>query len=146
MRRFLASAWYPLCISLVLTGVTIGAYILLQPSGDDIGNSQIQNIARQAAWGIGPVFGLATFILAGLLNLLRRIVRLRRVPLLHPVIVLLSVAPWLFLSWQLTGEPRYTPIARAIIDFAARELLWGSLVACMLTVLLSIPLFFSEKK
>ncbi len=146
MRRFLASAWFPLVICLVFAAVTAGAYAGLQPSGEDIGNSEIQKIAMIAAWGIGPVAALLSLILAGILNLIRRIVRLRKVAILHPVVVLLSIAPWLVFSWQVTGEPRYTPIARAVIDFAARELLWGSLVACLLTIVLSIPLLFPAKK
>lgn len=146
MRRFLASAWFPFAICLVFAAVTAAAYAGLQPSGDDIGNSEIQRIARIAAWGIGPLAGGLSMLLAAILNLLRRLVRLRKIELLHPLVVLLSIGPWLILSWILTDEPRYTPIARAVIDFAARELLWGSLIACLLTILLSIPLFFPAKK
>lgn len=146
MRRFLASAWFPFFISLVFAGVTVAAYAVLQPNGEDIGNSELQRIATIAGWAIGPVAGLLSLIVAGILNVIRRIVRLRKVRLLHPLVVLLSVGPWLVLSWQLTEEPRYTPIARAVIDFAARELLWGSLIACALTLILSIPLLFPTQK
>lgn len=146
MRRFLASAWFPVLICFVFAAITTAAYAGLQPSGDDIGNSEIQRIARIAAWGIGPLAGILSMFLAAILNLIRRIVHLRKVPFLHPLVVLLSVGPWLVFSWILTDEPRYTPIARAVIDFTARELLWGSLVACLLTILLSIPLFFPTKQ
>ncbi len=146
MRRFLATAWFPFLICLVLAAVTAAAYAGLHPTGEDIGNSELERISTLAAWGIGPIAGLLSLILAGILNLIRRLVRARKIAFLHPVVVLVSVGPWMIFSWQLTGEPRYTPIARAVIDFAARELLWGSLVAVLLTIILSIPLLFPAKK
>ncbi len=146
MRRFLASAWFPFSMCLVFAGVSVAAYVGLDPTGDDIGNGQILKIAGIAAWGIGPVAALLSWLGIAILNLVRRIIRIRRVGLLHPVVVLIGIGPWLVFSWILTGEPRYTPVARAVIDFAARELLWGSLVACVLTIVLSMPLLFRKKK
>jgi hypothetical protein len=146
MRRFLASAWFPFLMCLVLAGVAALAYAVLQPSGEAIGNSDVENITKLAAWGIGPVFGLLSLLVIGVLNVIRRVVRLRKVSWLHPLVVLLGIAPWVVFSWVLLDEPPYTPIANAVKDFAARELLWGSLVACLLTLLLSIPLLFPAKK
>jgi|GEM_PF-3400719 len=146
MRRFLASAWFPFLAAVVLAGVSVAAYAVLQPTGEDIGNSDIQKYAKIGGWAVGPLFGLLSLLIASILNLIRRIVRIRKVSLLHPVVVLLSVGTWLVFSWQLTDEPRFTPIARAVIDFLARPLLWGSLAAVVLTILLSIPLLFPSKK
>ncbi len=146
MRRFLSTALFPFLICFTFAAVTVAAYALLMPTGDDIGNGQIQEIAKLAAWGVGPVASLLSLFMAGILNLIRRIVQLRRVALLDPLVVIASIAPWFVFGWQVTGEPRYTPIARAVIDFAARELLWGSLVAILLTIVLSIPLLFPTKK
>ena len=145
MRRFLGSAWFPFCTALVLAGVTVVAFAMLKPSPDVIGNYEIASIAKIAGWAIGPVIGLLSLILAGILNLIRRIVRLRKVALLHPIIVLLSVGPWVVVAWQLTEEPPFTPIARAVIEFAARPMLWGSLVACLFVIVLSIPLLLPKK-
>ncbi len=145
MRRFLASTWFPLFVCIVLAGVTAAAYAMLKPTGDDIGNSQIQQIALIAGWAVGPIAGLLSYILIGILNTLRRLFRLRRNAMLHPIVVLLGISPWLILGWQLTDEPRYTPIARAVIDFAAREMLWGSLIAFLFTLILCIPAFFARK-
>jgi hypothetical protein len=145
MRRFLASTWFPLLICVILAGVTVAAYAGLKPTGEDIGNSEIQRIALIAGWAIGPIAGLLSYFLAGILNTIRRIIRLRRKAILHPIVVLLSITPWLIFGWQVTSEPRYTPIARAVIDFAARELLWGSLIAFLVTLLLCIPAFFARK-
>ncbi len=129
----------------MLAAVTAAAFAGLQPSGEDIGNSEILRAAKIAGWVIGPVAGLLSLLKIGILNLIRRLLRLRKVEWLHPVVVLLGIMPWLVLGWIITGEPRYTPIARAVIDFAAHELLWGGLVACVLTLILSIPLLFPKK-
>ena len=146
MRRFLSSAWFPLLMCLVLAGVTAAAFALLRPTGADVNNDQIVKAFQIAGWAVGPVIGLLSFIVICIVNLIRRIMRLRKVTLLHPVIVLIGIGPWLVFSWVMLDEPRYTPFARAAIDFVGRPMLWGSLVAALLTIVLSIPLIFSKKK
>lgn len=136
MRRFLASGWFPIVTALLLAAATAGAYAWMKPTGVDIGNSEIQKYAIITGWAIGPVIGFLTLIVAGLLNLIRRIVRARRVGVLHPIIVLIPVGFWLVLGWQLAGEPRFTPIAKAVIDFAARPMIVGSFAAAMFVVAL----------
>lgn len=136
MRRFLASGWFPIVTALLLAAATAGAYAWMKPTGADIGNAEIIKYAAIAGWAVGPVIGLLTLIVAGILNLLRRIVRLRRVGVLHPVVVLIPVGFWLVLSWELAGEPRFTPIAKAVIDFAARPLIVGSFAAVVFVVVL----------
>lgn len=145
MHTFLESAWFPFCIAIILAGVTTAAYALLEPNPIVIGNQQIADSANVAGWALGGVVGLLSWMLAGILNRIRRIVRLRRVALLHPIVALLSIAPWGVLAWQLTGEPRYTPIARAIIDFGARPMLWGSLIAAAICILSFLILLLPRK-
>lgn len=146
MRRFLGSAWFPFLVALVLAGATAGGIVWLKPDPEIIGQSEIAKYTQYGAWAVGPVAGLVMLIVAGLLNLIRRIFRVRRVNLLHPVIVLVAIAPSLVFAWQITGENPYTPIARAIIEFGGRPLLLGSLIACVFTIVLSIPLLFPSKK
>ena len=145
MRRFLASAWFPFLICIVIAGVTVGAYAGLKPAGADVDNEEILKIARITGWAIGPAAGLLSLLLIGIMNVIRRVVRARRIGLLHPIVVLLGIAPWLALSWMLTDEPRFTPIARAAIDFVGRPLLWGSLGGLLATLLLSLPLLIPSK-
>jgi hypothetical protein len=146
MRRFLASAWFPFLLCIVLGGMTVAAYAILKPTGEDVGNSQVVAAFKIAGWAAGPVIALLSLILIFVLNGLRRLLRIRKVSLLHPVIAILGIAPWLIFAWTVTGEPRFTPFARAAIDFVARPMLWGSLVACLLAILLSLPLLFSQKQ
>lgn len=146
MRRFLASAWFPFLICLVLAGATAGAFVMLAPTGDDIGNSEILKVAGIGAWALGPVVGLIAFLKICILNLIRRIIRLRRVAWLHPVVVLAVTVPVGIFAWILAGEPPFTPVARAVVEFGARPLLWGALVSSLLTIVLSLPIFFQRRK
>lgn len=146
MRRFLGSAWFPFLVCLVLAGVTAGALALLAPDPESINQGEIARWTVVVAWGIGPVAGLLTFLKIGVLNLIRRITRLRRVEWLHPIVVLLGTGTTLVFAWILAGEPLNTPIARAVVPFGARPLLWGALAATLLTILLSLPIFFQRRK
>lgn len=140
MRRFLASAWFPVVTCLVLALGTVGAYMLvLKPTGADIGNSQIQEIAKIAGYAAGPVLALVSLILAFILNGIRRLCRIRTVSWLHPVVVLVVLAPWIVFAWTMVmDEPRYTPIARAVIDFAGKPLFLGSAAALAFVILVSL--------
>lgn len=146
MRRFLSSAWYPFLMCLVLAGVTALAFWKLAPTGEDVGNTQIVDAFKIVGWAAGPVMGVSSLILIFILNGIRRIVKLRKVALLHPIVVLAGIKPWFILSWVVLDEPRFTPFARAAIDFVARPMLWGSLTADILTILLALPLLFLSTK
>lgn len=146
MKRFLSTAWFPFLMCLVLMGVTVAAYAGLHPTGEGINNNQIIMAFGIAGWAAGPVIGFLSFVVICLLNLIRRIVRLRKTPLLHPITILIGIVPWLVFSWVILDEPRYTDFAEAAIDFVARPMLWGSLVGTLLTIILSIPLFITSKK
>src|SRR5204863_520193 len=124
MRRLLASAWFPFLMCLVLAGVTVAAVALLHPENNDLDVRYMMPL-QIASWSAGPVFALLSFIVICVLNLIRRIVRARKVGWLHPIIVLLGISPWLIISWRLLDEPRWTKLATVVLDFFARPLLWG---------------------
>ena len=145
MRRFLASAWFPFLVCVVLAAATAGALALLAPTGENVGNSEIVKWIGMGAWAAGPVAGVLSFVAIGIVNLLRRMLRIRGAARVHPFVVLLGVVPWLVFAWILAGEPSFTPIGRAVVPFIARPLLWGSLIATLLTVLLSLPIFFQRR-
>ncbi|MBI5155739.1 hypothetical protein HZA45_00540 [Candidatus Peregrinibacteria bacterium] len=144
MRRFPASLWFAFLICLVLAGVTAAAFAMLKPVAERTGDFTL--VLQYAPYALGPLAGLLSFIAICILNGIRRLFRLRMIPYLHPVIVLAGIVPWLIFSWVLLDDPRYTPVAGVIMDFFARPLLWGSLTAFLLTILLSIPLFLPTKK
>lgn len=145
MRRFLASLWFSLLACLILGVGTVAAYALLKPLGADVGNSEVVRWFTIAGWAFGPAAALLSFIGIGILNLIRRIVRARKVNVLHPVIVLVGIVPWLVFAWQITGEPPYTSFARAAIEFVGRPLLWGSLASTLFVLLCSTVLLFPSQ-
>lgn len=146
MRRFLGSAWFPLFICLVLAGVSAGAYKLSAPTGESVGNSEIVHAFGIAAWAAGGVAAVLSFLLIGVLNLLRRLFRVRRVGLFHPLVIILGLLPVLIFMWEVAGEPPYTAFARAAVIYIARPVLQGTLAAILATLVLSIPLLFRKKK
>ncbi len=145
MRRFLASAWFPFVIALLCAGVSATSFALLKPE-TPLGNSTLQQAVDIGGWVVGPAMALLSFILIGILNLLRRMLRIRKVALLHPLVIVAGFLPWLVMSWQITDEPRHIELASAVIDFIARPMLWGALTAVVATLLLSIPLLIPAKK
>jgi hypothetical protein len=146
MRRFLSSAWFPFLMCLVLAGTSVAAFAVLKPAGTGIDNSQLLYAMKISGWVIGPVAALLSVIVIGILNLIRRIIRLRKNSVGHLVVVLLGLVPWLVFSWVLLDEPPYTDFGVGVMEFAARPLLWGSLVATLLALALSLPFTFSSSK
>lgn len=149
MRRFIASGWYPLLVLIAFAAATAGMVYVIDPATtSDTNQSEIVKYASMGAWAVGPVLALLSLIFIAILNGLRRLFRVRRVGWMHPVVVIVGLLPWLLIGWQLTmNEPRYTPIARAIIDFAGREMFAGSFVAIVFAVLLwALSLLFRSSK
>jgi hypothetical protein len=147
MRRFLSSAWLPFTASLVLGVGCAVAFVVLKPTGADVGNDAVLKWFKIGAYATGPVSGVIAFLTMAILNGSRRIVRLRNVALLHPLVVLLGLLPWLAFGYQLVfNEPRFTPFGRAAIDFIGAPLWWGSLAGCAFAILCSLTLLIPTKK
>lgn len=147
MRRFLASAWFPFVACLALAAVSTGAYALMRPTGEDVGNSQIIAAFQIAGWAAGGVMAVLSLFFVFVLNGVRRIIRVRRVRWLHPVVVLAGLLPWMLFGWNLVMvEPRYTPFARAAIDFVGKQMFLGAFGAAVLVIVLSLGLLLPSKK
>lgn len=140
MRRLLASGWFPVLTMLVLAAATVLSYVLvLKPTGADIGNDQILNAAKIAGYAIGPVAALLSLLLAFILNGIRRLCKIRTICWLHPLVVLAAVLPWCLFAWQMVmEEPRYTAVARAVIDFTGKPLFLGCTAALAFILLCSL--------
>lgn len=146
MKQFIASKAYSLLTFLVFAGVTTLAFFLLKPAGADISNSEIIRVFSLAGWFTGLATALLSLVLFGILKLLNRLFGLGKNLLTRVLILLLSLLPWLVMSWQILGEPRYTNIGKAIIDFVARPMLWGSLSAMLFALILGLSALLSPKK
>lgn len=145
-KGFVAGLGFPVSACLVLALATVAAYALLSPDGGDIYNEQIINVFSLGGWGVGPVMGLLSFICIGILNVMRRLFKMRNVHALHCPVVIAGILPWLIFGWVLTGEPRHTPIARAIIDLAGRPMLLGAIAATGFAVLVGLFTLLPKKK
>lgn len=147
MRRFLASAWYPFLIAVVLAAAATAAHALLPVLDSGTTNDQLLKAFAIAGWAIGGVMGLVSLVLMFILNAIRRMLRLRKVALGHPIVVLLGICPWCAWGCQLLFvEPRYTPFARLFIDTLGRPMFVGSAVACLLTLVLALGLLLPNRK
>lgn len=148
MKKFLGSAWFAFLTTLVLAGATVAAFVFLKPMGNGIDNFTIKEIfSKYVGWAAGPVAALVSLLLIFILNGIRRIIRLRRVSLLHPIVILLGLLPWVALSWDLVMvEERNTQIANAIIDFVGRELFLGCAAAIVFVLVCSIPLLLPKRR
>lgn len=147
MRRFLASAWYPFLIAVVLAAAATAAHALLPVLDSGTTNDQLLKAFAIAGWAIGGVMGLLSLLLMFILNGIRRMLRLRNVAIGHPIVVLLGICPWCVWGCQLLfNEPRYTPFARLFIDTLGRPMFVGSAAACLLTLILALGLFLPNRK
>lgn len=146
MRRFLASGWFPFLTALLLAAVPAAAVALIKPTGETVGNFEVVRWMKIAGWAVGPVMGLLSLIGMMLLNGIRRILRLRKIAILHPIVALLGTVPWLVFGWVLLDEPPFTAFARAVLEFVARPMLWGGLVATLFVLLCSLTLLLPSKK
>ncbi len=148
MRRFAASAWFPVLTMFVLAAATAASYALvIKPTGESIGNAQIQDIAKVAGYAAGPLLAFLSLILAFILNGLRRLFRIRKIAWLHPVVPFLSILPWCVFAWTMVmDEPRYTPIAHAVIDFVGRPLFLGCAAALAFILLVSLLMLIPSGK
>jgi len=146
MRRFLGSAWFAFITVLVFAAATAAMFAVLKPNDVVFDSSGLLYISMVAGWAAGPVFALLSLLRVFLLNGIRKLANIRQTFWLHPIVIILGLLPWFLFGWQLTmNEPRYTPIATAVIDFVGKEIFVGSFVAMVFAIILSIPGFFSKK-
>ena len=143
-RRFIASKKFPAITLLILAAVTTAAFWRMAPTGADISNGEIIHAFNLAGWATGIVTALISLIIYVILNLLGRLINVCRFGVSHGIGMIASLAPWLIMSWQITGEPRYTNIGIAIIDFIARPMLWGAMAATLFAVAVTLPWLFTK--
>lgn len=141
--KFLSSTTFVLFL---LSAGSAAAFWYLNPEVLTIQNYEMQKYAPYAGWGIGVVAAAISFIFIIIFNGLRRLLKLSKKVFWKRLIIFLCVIPWLIFSWNLLGEPRFTPIARAVIDFAARPLFWGSLLTSIWALLGVMSSFIPSKK
>jgi hypothetical protein len=127
--------WMPflafLAFALLFAGLSLG----LRPDLAGIDNAQIVTLFKK--WT--PLAGVALGFLSMIGMYLVRLFGFRKLRLGGPILLILGYAPWLAFGYQLAyREPRYATIAKAIIAFLGKPMLYASGAMVGLGVLLLI--------
>jgi len=132
----------PFFVWILFAGIFFGFSVRFSPNITDITNQEILDIFTKYARFCGIVFGLLSMIAMYLLYTIRRIFRLHKNRFSTPIIMILSLSPWLVFGYQLVfREPRYTVLGRAIISFFGEPMFYTSsaLLALGVVWLLILP-------
>ncbi len=146
MRAFIASKKFAFITFLILAVGTTAAFAMLQPTGADITNSDIVRYFKLAGWFTGIATALISALILVILTAIGKVLKICRFDIVHGLGAIASLLPWLIMSWQITAEPRYTNIGIAIIDFIARPMLWGSLLATLFALVFTLLTIFTKRK
>jgi len=128
-RSFINRPWWPFLAMILFAAVYFVAYQMIAPESTDISNLKILGIFDKYAQYFG--FGLAflSLLLWYVLYGLKSLLRLGKFRLVNSITYLLGLLPWGIFSYQMVfKEPRYTDIARAVIDHVAQPLWYTVLV------------------
>jgi len=145
-RGVLHSGWGPLLWALLFAAIFVAAYFAQKPSTLVINNATIKEVFATYGIAVGPVLALVGLLLLYVLALIKRIVGLRRLKILNPIVVLLVSGSALAFGYQLAyREQPYTDIARGIIGSLSMPLLIASAVVSVLAVLWFIVILFRRR-
>ena len=150
-KCILNSAYFPL-FAFFLIGLTyMVAYFFIEPIATDIVNKIIANIFKKYGIYFGWLFALVSMIAMYILYLVKKIVRLGKIQIINPIILVASMIPWYLLAEQLLHhEKRYTDIGRGLITYVGAPLLWTVYVICGIALLwflaVSIVKIFQKRK
>lgn len=140
-RSILHSGAGPFLWSLLFLAVFLGTYFLQDTTSIVINNPTIQEVFTKYGLLAGPALALAALLAMYLLAGIKRIIGLRRVRLLNPLLILAIMGPLLAFALQLQfREPKYTDIARGIIGYFALPLLLAAGIVCIVSILWLIVL------
>ena len=139
----------PFLALLLFAGLYFAAFRLFPASVADIdGEKIIAPFQRFGPYG-GVAVGLVSMVGMYILYIFRALFRLNRFRFSAPLVLMLGYAPWAAFGYQLAyREPRYAMIARAIISFVGKPLLYAASAMVVLGLAWFILNFFirSTKK
>ncbi len=135
-KPFPHGAYFPLIALIIFAGTFYLSQLLIAPSGDSISNSTILDIFEKYSGLFGIGLGFLSLLLCYVLIGIKKLVRIGKIAILNPLVLILSHLPWLLFAIQLKyKEPRYTDIAKAIIDFSATPMLYASIALIALATI-----------
>ena len=93
----------------------------------DLTNGNLLKIFNTYGVYGGILLGLISMFIGYILLGLKKLFRLGKFSLVNPVLLILSYAPWYVLANALASEPRYTDLARLVLDFLVEPIRNASL-------------------
>jgi len=137
----------PFLALLVFAGLYFAVFKLFPASVADIDSERIlapfQKYGAYAGAGVGLLSMLGMYIV----YIFRSLFHLNRFGFSAPFVLMLGYAPWAAFGYQLVyREPRYATIAKAIISFMGRPLLYASSAMVILGFLWLLTASFSSRR
>ena len=84
---------------------------------DDVTSSQLLQIFNTYGVYVGLGLGFLSLLVGYILIGIKKLFRLSKFSVVSPIILALTYLPWYFFGTELAKEPRYTDIARLVLDF-----------------------------
>ncbi|MCK9186438.1 DMT family transporter [Candidatus Gracilibacteria bacterium] len=123
------------------------------PQIKDLGNQQFLEIFNTYGVYLGILLGFLSLILGYIFFGLKKLFHLSKFSVVNPIILALIYAPWYGLGSALSGEPRYTDLARVVLDVLVEPIINASLfmmflagIWLMIIILLMIVQKFRPNK
>lgn len=114
--------WMPFLAFVLFSLLFAGFSVALKPDLTGISNGEMVDLFKK--WT--PLAGVAFGFLSMLGMYLIRLFGFRKFRLGGPILLMLGYAPWMAFGYQLAyREPRYATIAKAIIAFAGKPMLYS---------------------
>jgi hypothetical protein len=126
------AGWYVLLLAwIVFAGAYFAFFKTTVETAPDITNGRILEIAGRFGPLIGVGIGLLTFLATGIVYLIVRAFAKGSRRAAAFLITALGYAPWIWLGYDTVYlEPRFTEVARAIITYTGKPMLYASAAVC----------------
>lgn len=122
------AGWYILLLAWPVYAAAFLAFSrTMVKDAPDITNPQLLDIAHRYASFVGAALGLATFLVTGLVYLILRLFTKRGRRLMASLLTAAGYAVWLVFGYDLVYlEPRYAEVARVIITYLGKPMLYAA--------------------
>lgn len=126
------SGWYVFVLAWLVFAAAFFAFsktMVVAPT--DVTNYQVLEIADRYASYVGVALGLVTFLVTGLVYLVLRLFRVKALRIAALDVTALGYGVWLAFGYDLVYlEPRYAEVARAIITYLGKPMLYSAAIVC----------------
>jgi len=115
-KCILINALFPVCALLIFTFVYYLNFNTIDRIKDLVSSQFLGTFNTYGVYG-GILLGFLSLILGYIFLGLKKLFHLSKFSIVNPIILAIIYAPWYFLAGALAKEPRYTDMARLVLDF-----------------------------